>query len=90
MTPSTLMLKIRVREELFHFIHFQDWIDHAQLRFRVHGHNAESTICVDQTGLICTRGKHFQLAKYPVRVYAVDDAPYKPQGMLGEREKVVR
>ncbi len=80
-------IRIKPIEELFHFIHFDDWINHAQKRFRNHGHTNQSTICVDEAGMVCTRGKHFKQARYPVRVYAVDEAPYKPTGMTGNREE---
>ena len=83
-----MKIKIQVIEYLFHFIGMNDWIDHAQMRFRNHGHTAESTICVDRNGLVCVRGKQFGEAAYPISVYAVDEAPYKPQGMIGKREKV--
>jgi len=78
-------LHVQPIEELFHFIHFKDWMQTAQMRFRNHGHTNESTICVDEAGMVCTRGKYFKQAKYPVRVYAVDDPPYQPSGMTGGR-----
>lgn len=81
-----LRVKVRVLEELFHFSSMDDWINAAQLRFRNHGHTAQTTICVDQDGMICVRGKQFKTAVYPIRVYAVDEAPYAPSGALGPRE----
>jgi len=81
-----MIVKIQVLEELFHFISLEDWIDHAQRRFRNHGHTSQTAICVDQYGLVCVRGKQFKTARYPVRVYAIDEAPYQPSGMLGERK----
>ena len=73
-----LTLQIGVVEELFHFIHFNDWINHAAGRFRNHGHSVSSTVCVDAKGQICLRGKHFKEATYPVRVYAIEEpAPYR-------------
>lgn len=85
-TAGDLRLRIRVLEELFHFISLDDWINAAQVRFRNYGHTAQTTISVDATGTVCVRGKQFKAARYPVRVYAVDEAPYKPCGMLGPRE----
>ncbi len=89
MPPDAIRLTIEVREELFHFIHYQDWSDHAQKRFRNHGHTPRTAICVDAAGAVCTRGGQFKAAVYPVRVYAVDDPPYlpgEPQTMTGEPE----
>jgi len=81
-----LKVRISVLEELFHFVSMDDWIASAQLRFRNYGHTAQTAICVDSDGTVCLRGKQFNTARYPVRVYAVDEAPYKPSGMLGERQ----
>ena len=80
-------ISVNVGEELFQFTSMNDWIRKAQLAFREHGHTSESTLCVDSEGLICTWGKMFRVAKYPIRVYAIDDPPYKPHGMLGKREQ---
>jgi hypothetical protein len=80
------MISVQVRDYLFEFTSFNDWVGRAQIAFLNMGHTSESTICVDQNGLICTRGKYFAKAKYPVRVYAIDDAPYMPKGALGKRE----
>lgn len=82
-----VQLTLFVREELFHFTSEPDWIQAAQVRFRNHGHTAQSTICIDSAGLVCARGLHFQQAVYPVRVYAIDDAPYAPAGMRGARQE---
>ena len=79
-------LRIVVREELFHFIHFDDWVNSAQIRFRNHGHDSRSAICVDSDGVICTRGKQFREARYPVRIYAVDDRAFEPVGALETRK----
>ena len=73
-------LRILVREELFHFISFEDWVNFAQIRFRNHGHDSRSAICVDSDGMICTRGKQFREARYPVRTYAVDDRAFEAVG----------
>lgn len=85
-TSGKLRLRIQVDEELFHFIDFPDWVNHAQLRYRNYGHTSESTLAVDSKGLVCVRGKQFMNASYPVRVYSVDEAPYKPTGTLGTRQ----
>jgi hypothetical protein len=71
-----ITVMIHPLDELFHFISERDWIDAAQMRFRNHGHTSQSVICVDAKGKVCTRGLHFRTAAYPVRVYAVDTAPY--------------
>lgn len=77
-----------VGELLFEFSSFNDWVRHAQLWFRDAGHTSGSTLCVDSHGLICTRGKMFSIAHYPIYVYAIDDPPFTPQGMLGRRQRV--
>ena len=83
-----LRVRIQVIEELFHFISMEDWIQSAQLRFRNHGHTATTAVCVDRHGMVCVRGKQFKVASYPVRVYAVDEPPFKPQVMIGQQEPV--
>jgi hypothetical protein len=80
---AAITVTIHPLDELFHFIHERDWRENAQRRFRNHGHTAQSAICVDEAGKVCTRGLHFASAAYPVRVYAVDVAPYAP----GERQR---
>lgn len=80
-----MTLTIHVREEVFHFISMEDWIHHAYSRYRNHGHTSETTIAVDQKGIVVCRSKQFEHAAYPVRVYAIDDAPYEPMGVLGKR-----
>lgn len=76
---------IQVGENLFAFVNLDDWIDHAQVRFRRSGHTSQTTICIDDDGHVCTRGAHFKIAKYPVNVFAIDNAPYPPAGMLADR-----
>lgn len=76
-------IDVKVGELLFEFSSFDDWCDRAQILFRNHGHDSRSAMCVDSDGLICTRGKQFAEAVFPVRVYAIDDPPFKPCGMLG-------
>ncbi len=83
--PQTWEKRILVREVLFTFKDFRDWVNHAQGMFRAFGHTAGSTLCVDLRGMICTRGKHFQEARYPVTVYAIDDPPYQPATANGPR-----
>ncbi len=84
--PQTWEKRVLVREVLFTFKDQDDWIRHAQGMFRAFGHTAESTICIDLRGMICARGKHFNEARYPITVYAIDDAPFEPAGMIGERQ----
>jgi hypothetical protein len=82
-----MMTKVRCEGvALFHFENFQDWVCTAQIAFRNLGHTHETTLCVDQNGMVCNRGKQFKEAAYPVSVYAIDDPPFKPSGMLGTRE----
>jgi hypothetical protein len=78
-------VRILVREELFRFVTMRDWVVHAPARFRQVGHTSGSTICVDANGLVCARGKQFNEAVYPVRVFSIDDPPFKPLGMIGKR-----
>lgn len=81
---DSMTIQINVLDELFHFISFDDWLEHAQLRFRNSGHTNSSAVCIDAVGMVCTRGKHFKTAKFPVRVYAVDDPPYEPSPAFRE------
>ena len=52
-------MTIKPGEKLFQFASKQDWINKAQRIWRFHGVRAESTVCVDQQGRICTIGLHF-------------------------------
>ena len=79
---------VQVRELLFEFASHAQWVRTAPYLFRQHGHSSESTLCVDQNGLICARGKQFGEAVYPVMVFAIDDPPFEPTGMRGERKPV--
>lgn len=80
------MIWIQVFEELFQFASMADWVSAAQIRFRNHGHTSQTAICVDSNGMVCVRGKQFATAVYPVRVFALDEAPYEPCGMQGSRD----
>jgi hypothetical protein len=73
---------VQVGELLFLFTSEDDWVEHAQIRFRSVGHTPQTAICIDVDGHILTRGAHFKLASYPVKVYAIDDPAYPPSGML--------
>jgi hypothetical protein len=84
-----LKLRVKVIEEVFHFVSFDDWVESAKRRFRNNGHTAESVICVDRNGMICTCGREFKIALYPVRVYAITKAPFEPTtSMRSEREPI--
>jgi hypothetical protein len=83
---AAMKIRVNVIEPLFNFLSQDDWIRNAQKMFRAHGHTSQSTLCVDADGLICVRGKQFSVAKYPVMVYAIDDAPYETAGMTGKRK----
>jgi hypothetical protein len=60
LTGLEITVTIHPLGELFHFIGEDDWINHAQMRFRNHGHTSQSAICVDATGKVCTRGLHIR------------------------------
>ena len=66
-------MTIKPGEKLFQFASKQDWINKAQRIWRFHGVRAESTVCVDQQGRICTIGLHFMAAErdnaYPIEVF---------------------
>lgn len=71
-----MTINVQVREELFQFGSYLEWVGRAAMWFRRAGHTCESTICIDQNGLICSRGKQFGEAVYPITVYAIDDVPF--------------
>ena len=79
------IIQVRVGEKLFEFESMENWISTAQIKFRNAGHTSESVICVDDDATIVTNGKQFEEAKYPVRAYAIADAPFYPSGMRSPR-----
>ena len=84
-------IEITVGTEAISFAYFQDWVNHAQDRFRAAGliGRSHEYICIDRTGNICTCGKNFKTATYPVIVYLIDPASGLPgeQGLYSTSEK---
>ena len=67
---------VELGPELFRFISFQDWVNHAQSRFNKACVGASQYVCIDATGRICGMGKQFMSARdrgaFPVVVYHIE------------------
>ena len=83
-------VKVQLGEMLIQFESFDNWTSRAQQLFRNSGHTAQTALCIDSEGHICTRGGHFKMAAYPVKVYAIDQMPFEPCGAIAGRQKILR
>ena len=73
---EAMTIQVQVGREEFSFASYQDWVARAQDRFRsagLLGHSHEY-VCIDSAGWICTCGRNFRTAQYPVTVYLIDPA----------------
>ena len=61
-------------EPLFQFDDYDDWVNWASRRFRIHGVSSADTHCLDAKDRLCAIGKDFMQARdentFPVRVFA--------------------
>lgn len=59
---------------LFTFEDYQDWVDSATGRFRMHAVSSANTYCLDYRNRLCEIGKDFMRARdegtFPIKVYA--------------------
>lgn len=72
-----MTLEITVGAEVIRFSSYQDWIARAQDKFRDAGliGRSHEYVCIDTAGRICTCGKNFKTAQYPVAVFLIDPTP---------------
>lgn len=66
-------IKLMPTEPLFRFDNYDDWVNSASRRFRMHGVSSANTHCLDEDGRLCEIGRDFQRARdektFPVRVF---------------------
>ena len=67
------VMAIQLGQALFRFENFADWVNHTKSKFRNAGVGSYEVVCIDATGHICTIGKYFKDADYPITVYRVRD-----------------
>ena len=69
-----LVRQVSFSEFLFEFDSYEHWVDKARTWF-LRTQAPHDAVCIDMKGRICTRGKHFMVAKdedaFPVKVYRV-------------------
>jgi hypothetical protein len=80
-------LHIIVGDYLFQFESRQHWITNAQRFYRRVNASVTNSIAVNSQGYVCLYGRDFTLTEergaYPIKVYAVQDAPRPRVGEVG-------
>jgi len=68
---------LEVKEELFRFSDFDDWVNNAPERYVNGGIPPKYTVALDTGGRTCLSGKEFMTARdegtFPVIVYSLKD-----------------